>query len=65
MVCTEQELWQVMHWRKNNLVSLFRMVSGDLKESDLMFRIINDFLINDKLVIHSLTQQHASTNKSP
>ena len=31
MVCTEQELWQVMHWRKNSLVSLLRMVSGDLQ----------------------------------
>ena len=31
MVCTEQELWQVIHWRKNSLVSLLRMVSGDLQ----------------------------------
>ena len=31
MVCTEQELWQVMHWRKKSLVSLLRMVSGDLQ----------------------------------
>ena len=32
MVCTLQEEWQVMHCRKNNRVSLFRIVSGDLEE---------------------------------
>ena len=31
MVCTEQVLWQTIHWRKNSLVSLMRMVSGDLQ----------------------------------
>ena len=32
MVCTEQEEWHCMHWRKNRRVSLFRIVSGDLEE---------------------------------
>jgi len=40
IVCTEQELWQVMHWRKNNLVSLFRMVSGDLQVWQVTYSLI-------------------------
>jgi len=44
MVCTEQEEWQVMHWRKKRRVSLLRMVSGDLQVWHVTYSLI--YLLN-------------------